>query len=529
VCAVRRFVRAGIVPRGEPDVQPAEFLGSGVVAQVNIPAAMREFLRLSESAEKLSGIASQLFFTAFAVASVMLLLSILLPRPRDVGLIIPGGVQGLFHRMAGLRIYLSTAGLIVLLMLAVLTRQLNIDERRGFIADQERRYDAQMKKLVHTAGAQEALKAQYLYMPEGNALKYMTLGNTGIAADYLWLTSLQYVSSSFRRGQKFEMLLRFYSSMQDLDPHWIEAISNAGKVLSALERDRLRVEKFYIRACVDNPSSWQLRYEAGRMFVVPPLDLNLQKEYSKRALDWFNDAVRLLKREPETRSTLQTIKSIEDIAGRMALESDYYEAAEEMLYRQATDASSSMMLRTAAAQDWLSARSMVMVTRMQKRVDSFVAKYKIVPPDLEFMFLTRRDPILGTMLRADPSIHDTDAYGLEFAYDPATGKVSSLGIKARQSLQAAAIVNSLIGNFRSTNKRLPYNLNELQLFTSQIYSNPSNPPTANITDAIGRDLNVVTSPLGTPWDYDQIFGRVRVPPHLSAENLFQNAEKLLNK
>jgi hypothetical protein len=499
------------------------------VAQVNVPAAMGEFLRLSESAEKLSGIASQLFFAAFAVASVMLLFSTLLPRPLDVGLIIPGGIQGLLCRMARFRIYLGTFGLIVLLLLCAITKQLNIDERRGFIADQERRYDAQMKRLVHTAGAKEALKAQYLYMPEGNALKYMTLGNTGLAADYLWLTSLQYVSNSFRRGQKFEMLLRFYSTMQELDPHWIDALSNAGKVLSALERDRLQIEKFYVTACVDNPSNWQLRYEAGRMFVVPPLDLDLQKEYAKHALDWFNSAIKILKNGPQTGTTSRDIKNIEDIAGRMALEADYYEAADEMLYRQAMDPKNDMLIRTNAAQDWLTARSMVLVTRMQQRVDNFVAKYKMIPVDLDLMFLTRRDPILGTMLRADPLIQDSDAFGFKFNYDPVTGKVSSLGVKARRAIQAAAVINGLIGTFRSVNKRLPYNLTELQDFTLRLYAAPNDPPTANITDALGRDLNVVTSPLGTKWEYDRIFGSVDVPHHLSPQNLYRNADKLLNK
>ena len=32
---------------------------------------------------------------------------------------------------------------------------------------------------------EEVLRAQYLYMPEGNSLKYMSLGNTSLAADYV--------------------------------------------------------------------------------------------------------------------------------------------------------------------------------------------------------------------------------------------------------------------------------------------------------------------------------------------------------
>src|SRR5471030_297880 len=110
-------------------------------------------------------------------------------------------------------------------------------------------------------------------MPIGDSLAYLTLGNTALAADYLWLTSNQYVATSFHRGHKFEMLNRFYNAMLDMDPHWIDAEVNAGKVLSALEPNRFAVEQFYIRAIVNNPDDWRLPYEAGRLFVVPPVNL----------------------------------------------------------------------------------------------------------------------------------------------------------------------------------------------------------------------------------------------------------------
>jgi hypothetical protein len=493
-----------------------------------IPQAMYEFLKRSESAEKLSGISSQIFFAALIIASLLLIFSVFLPRPREVGVMLPRGFRGLFARMAGLRIFLSTSSLVALLLLCALTKQLNIDGRRGFIEDQERRYDAQVKRLAYVAGSEEALRAQYLYMPEGQSLKYMTLNNPSLAADYLWLTSLQYVSNSFRRGQKFGLLLRFYNTIQELDPHWIDAISNGGKVLSAVEPDRLAVEKFYFTASINNPKSWRLRYEAGRMFVVPPLNLDMQKEYAQHALNWFNDALRLLKWETQTPAISQAIRDINEIAGRMALEADYYDAAEEMLYKQATDPKNDVMLRKAAAQDLLTARTMVLIVKVQKKLDEFKAIYGAYPQQLNLLFMSRRDPILGVFSKGDSSFVDVDAFGFKLEYDPQAGKVSSRGVKARQANQAAAIVNGMIENFRGVNKRLPHDLFELQTFTYGVYAAPNEPPTANITDAIGRDLNVTMSPLGVPWEFDKVFGVVTVPSFCKPENLYRNAEKFLN-
>src|SRR5205814_1936453 len=135
-----------------------------------------------------------------------------------------------------------------LLILCAVSSQTEVDQTRGFVVDQDKRYTAILKKLAEKGDREAVNRAQYMYLPKGKSLLYMSLGNPSLAADYVWLTSQQYVVNSFRRGQKYEMLLRFYETMLELDPNWIEAEVNAGKILSALETNRYAVEEYYKHA-----------------------------------------------------------------------------------------------------------------------------------------------------------------------------------------------------------------------------------------------------------------------------------------
>src|SRR5580765_2367352 len=133
---------------------------------------------------------------------------------------------------------IATAGAALLFAMFALYFQTRIDAQRGFIGDLEKRNDEKFKKIEKEKGKEAALKMQYMYLPKKDSLRVLTLNNPSLAADYVWLTNLQYVSNSFRRGEKFEMLSRFYRTMVDLDPKWIDAEVNGGKVLSALTEDR---------------------------------------------------------------------------------------------------------------------------------------------------------------------------------------------------------------------------------------------------------------------------------------------------
>ena len=442
------------------------------------------------------------YFVLFALGAALLLLAVFLARRFEAG-----------WRCAG-------AGLFLLLMLVAVSHQASLDQRRGFIADQERRYEAAVNKLYRDAEAQgdktrdqakeEVLRSQYLYLPEGNSLAYLTLGNEAIAADYVWLTSLQYVSSSFRRGQKFEMLARFYKTMVELNPHWIEAEINGGKVLSALEPDRFKVEKCYIQAVLQNPDNWQLPYEAGRLFVVPPQDPRQQAEYSRHAVEWFKLA-RTKKGLPE-----QSRAELDDMIARLSLESGaaFYEEAEKILFRNATNSDSPETLKDVSRRDWLKAHSLVLVGRLQDRVDQFKQRNGHVPAGLDEIY--REMPGAGAAYRLD-------AYDLPLEYTRETGTVWSRGVNALRAIQAAHVVAELINMYRGDHDgKAPADLATLRDYLRHLFVPPHDLPSALVTDAIGPNLDATTGPLGK-WDYDAAAGTLRLPKECNSKQLYRNA------
>lgn len=456
------------------------------------------------------------YFTAFAIGALLLLLFVFLPD-RKAG-------KDWLSRLGAARRLLGQWGAALLLILLCISQQTRVDERRGFIAEFDKRYDKKIRELGKRKDKEEVLRAQYMYMPEGNSLAYMTLGNTNIAADYIWLTSLQYITNSFRRGQKFDMLNRFYHTMVELDPHWVEAQVNAGKVLSAIYPNRDAVEKFYIAAIVQNPDNAQLAYEAGRLFVVPPMNPDLQKDYSSRAVAWFQNATEKLRRDKRGGNE-KSIKAIQDLLARLAIESDYYEIADKLLWDLAHDEENPKTMRAVAARDWLRARSLVIVSKLQKAVDAHKTAQGAPPPDLGAVL---------PALAGDKTIHldstgwPLDAFGFRIDYEPATGKVQSRGVNAWRTVQAASVVSSLIEVYRGENQdRPPKDMATLQTFVRIYYTRSVHRLTHAIQDAIGEDLNTTISPLGEPWKYNPETGVIDLPEICDPKMLFQSAKKIV--
>src|SRR5579862_800120 len=227
-----------------------------------------------------------------------------------------------------------TGGAALLFLMVAVFFQTKVDTQRGFIADQEKRFDAMIKKVEQEKGKEAALKMQYMYMPSAEALKVMTLNNKSLAADYVWLTTLQYVSNSFRRGEKFEMLIHFYQTMVDLDPHWIDAEINGGKVLSALIDEREKSEKecykYAIDANQDNINNlWKLYYEGGLLYVMPPNDPRKLAEFSRKSAEYFDAAMQC----PGFPKNMEGV--VRDRVGRLKLEAREPGATGSSFYREA--------------------------------------------------------------------------------------------------------------------------------------------------------------------------------------------------
>lgn len=459
---------------------------------------------LSDAEEKLAfwdqlfQLAYPAYFAAFALAGALLIASVFV-RPADPS--------------SRLRAKLFHGGLVALLLLCALSHQTVIDTNRGFIGDREKRYDKMMSELERRTDKEEVLRSQYLYMPTGDSLAYITLGNTAIAADYLWLTSNQYVATSFHRGHKFEMLSRFYNAMLDMQPDWIDAHVNAGKVLSALEPDRFAVEKFYIRAIVHNPENWRLPYEAGRLFVVPPMNLDDRELFAERGVGWFKTALARKTFPPEMAAATTKLMAL------MSAEAGYYVAADEMLFEQATDPNGDRNLREIAARDWMNVHSI----RQAKDLEKLSAIYKEQTGRLA--------PDLASLLKPLPpeaaADFQEDAFGFPFDYDPATGKVESRGVKVRKALTLKNMIETLISFYRGEHQdHPPATLDDLHAFVLTYYTGANQPGHA-LVEAMGKDLDPRRSPLGH-WDYDAASGTIVLPDWCNSNRLYQKADAVLD-
>ncbi|HYG78578.1 MAG TPA: hypothetical protein VEK08_26500 [Planctomycetota bacterium] len=468
------------------------------------------------------------WFAAFALGALLLILYAFVPRVQTA-VVLPGrGLQRLLYRLIPQRYILLHLGIVLLLVLCAASHQTELDHLRGFAADRDKQHEALIRKIAQSKDPEAVFRAQYLYMPKGNSLVYMTAGNPQLAADYIWLTSQQYVVNSFRRGQKFDMLLRFYQTMLELDPHWIDAAVNGGKVLSALEQNRYAVEKFYIDAIVKNPGKLTLLNEAGRLFVVPPLNPELRKDYAHRAIGWFQAVVNKLKQRKASERRDKMIAEFEDLIARLSVESTAYELADSLLLKNVKDPANSKEFREISARDWLNARSLVQQTRMQAIINAYKSRKAKFPEDLtEITDELRKDPVFRDFDEAGKPL---DAFGFHFEYDPARGEVRSYGVVLRQAIQAASIVRAIIDTYRANhNGQPPADLNELQRWVRKWYADPRNPPSASMTNAIGMELNVIQSPFGKPWTYEADKGWIPLPPESVPAILFKNAERVMEE
>lgn len=427
---------------------------------------------------------------------------------------------------AAVRRRLGTLGAALLFLMIAVFFQTKVDAQRGFIADQEKRYDEMLKKVSKEKGKEAALKMQYMYMPSAESLKIMTLYNPSLAADYVWLTSLQYVSNSFRRGEKFDMLIRFYQTMVDLDPHWIDAEINGGKVLSALIEEREKSEKECYKYAIDqnlsHPQVWKLRYEAGLLYVMPPNDPRKLSEFSQKSAMYFDQALV----SPNFPKNMVSVVS--DRIARLRLESgsSFYREAEEMMARNATASDTPGPLQEISRRDWLKAHSMALAAALADAAAAYKKEKGEFPPSLDIV-------IKGF---ARPEAFATDAYGFPFDYDAKSGEVTSRGAKALHAIQAGHVVNELNTLFRSIHNRSPKDLIELRDFVRTCKESPLYPPSVMVIEAIGdaraiaadksvgkadaqKHLDPTVGPLG-PWKYDAAKGEIEFPPECDINKLY---------
>lgn len=441
-----------------------------------------------------------LYFLLFALFALLLLLGFLRPvRDR-------------------LRVPLSLAGAAGLLLLCAIAAQRRIDVRRGFIEDQNRRLEAKLRRGEKVE--------DYTYLPSKKALRIVTMGNDALAADYLWLTSLQYISSPLFRGRKAEVLNEFYTRILDFDPHWMEIHLKAGVLLGITGRtlpppknkrelysnggkDLSLAARYLWRTARDNPGNWRPFYQLGMLYIIQPVDPDKQKLYAEKARAWLEEAL-ACRSLPKGKIR----REIEDLKAKLGSEAGHYDTAAAYFWKSVQNKAMPEQLRQANAREWLFADSMVRARALKQEVEKYRRARGANPPSLAALYGGKRVPL--------------DAYGFPLGYDRRTGKVWSVGTRARRALRVRAVIESLAGLYKNENGRFPADLKELSVWLRRQFSD-RNKAGPIVTEALGDKLDCEANPLREPWAYDPEKGRIRLPPKYEAKALHRNAALVMEK
>ncbi len=119
-----------------------------------------------------------------------------------------------------------------------------------------------------------AVQEEQLYLT-GTTVRRLSLGFNGLAADWYWMRSLQYVGGKFLNSQQrirlddmsplnLKLLAPLLDTATTLDPQFLEPYEYAAVVLPAVNvQDAIRIIKKGVAA---NPSAWRLYQHLGYVY-----------------------------------------------------------------------------------------------------------------------------------------------------------------------------------------------------------------------------------------------------------------------
>lgn len=114
---------------------------------------------------------------------------------------------------------------------------------------------------------QDPLGKDLLFLPSPEMVKIMSLGNPGLAADIIYLWSIQYYSL-FQPNERFLYLSPVYGLITDLDPNYFDAYRIGALIMQIQmggDQDQLEqaVRALFDKGLRNLPESWELAEAAA--------------------------------------------------------------------------------------------------------------------------------------------------------------------------------------------------------------------------------------------------------------------------
>jgi hypothetical protein len=131
-----------------------------------------------------------------------------------------------------------------------------------------------------------AASDERLYLPDGELLRYASLGFQAPVADYTWLQATQYYGGYRHGDHDLRYFAGLVEAVTDLDPRFEDAYVFAALVQCFDHEDYPGAIDILKRGVLANPDSWRLHFEIGFVHYVFTREFEI-------ASRWFDAAAQL--------------------------------------------------------------------------------------------------------------------------------------------------------------------------------------------------------------------------------------------
>lgn len=235
----------------------------------------------------------------------------------------------------------------------------------------------------------------FVSLPSGQALKVLSFGYRNLAADLLFIWSIQLYSTTYLTN-RFDFLERIYGTITDITPQYKEPYVVGSLIMVYEARDIPMALRLLDKGTRNNPGEWYFDHDAGYY------SYKFLKDYAKAEFYYNRAAAKpsapaFLKR---MNAHLVYLHDDPKVAYRMWL--DIYDHARDNLEKESAF---NHLYQIKAESD---------LAMLQDRIGAFRQKFRRWPANL-------RELVVSGLLPGLPS----DFSGNEYKYDPEKGAVTA--------------------------------------------------------------------------------------------------------
>ncbi|MDD8026710.1 MAG: hypothetical protein PHI34_09345 [Acidobacteriota bacterium] len=254
---------------------------------------------------------------------------------------------------------------------------------------------AGLKKANDSLGRTKIPGSGIIYIPSGAYLKPVTFGFPSLAADLIYLWSIQYFGNP-AIPDKFKYFTHIFSIISELDPRYVDPYEVGALIALYDARDVPLAVRILDLGLAKNPDRWIFPLEAGHYAKLYAKDVELARAYYKKAMD--------IPGAPAITKRLYANAAFKALDYRTAWET----------WREVYDTSADAAVRKIASNHLYNIQSVVDGEAVRNAVFDFRARFGRNPADLEELVRSGR-------LREVPRDFD----GRDYLYDPRTGGITT--------------------------------------------------------------------------------------------------------